>query len=59
MHGETVPHRECKNPVKEQLALGRQMGISATPAIVFADGELWEGYYPAADIAAEAINRGN
>ncbi len=44
--GESLPKRECENPVAEQKALGEQMGVSGTPALVLEDGELVPGYVP-------------
>ena len=37
----------CKNPVKAQLGLGQEIGITGTPAMVFSDGELVPGYVKA------------
>jgi len=42
--------RKCENPVKEHLALGRQVGVTGTPALVFEDGTLLPGYVPAAQL---------
>lgn len=42
--------RECDNPVKEHMALGRQIGVSGTPALVFSDGTLMPGYLPASQL---------
>ncbi len=52
--GEQVPMASCSNPVANQIELGRQVGVSGTPAIVTADGRLLPGYMPAQDLA-EAI----
>jgi thiol:disulfide interchange protein DsbC len=49
--GETIPVKTCKNPVERQYALGHQVGVEGTPAIVFEDGSLHPGYSPAADLA--------
>lgn len=38
------------NPVAAQLALGGQMGVTGTPALVLADGRLIPGYMPTADL---------
>jgi len=34
----------CTNPVAQQLALGKKLGVSGTPAIFFSDGTLLPGY---------------
>lgn len=39
------------NPVAEQYELGGQVGVSGTPSMVTADGEVIGGYLPAADLA--------
>ncbi len=51
--GRSVPRAECANPVLEQYALGQDIGIEGTPAIVLANGQLIPGYQPA-DVLAEA-----
>ncbi|WOJ93713.1 DsbC family protein [Congregibacter variabilis] len=40
------------NPIAEQFALGQQLGVRGTPAIVTPDGEMIPGYRSADDIAA-------
>ena len=52
--GKDIPQRSCPNPVADQYALGQQVGVSGTPAIVLEDGRLLPGYMPA-DALAEAI----
>ena len=42
--------RECDNPVVEHMELGRQVGVSGTPALVFEDGTLMPGYVPAVQL---------
>ena len=37
----------CDNSVAEQLELGKRIGITGTPAMVLADGEVIPGYVPA------------
>ncbi len=48
--GQPVPKGSCKNPVKEHLALGEEVGVSGTPAILLETGDLIPGYRPAADL---------
>ncbi len=43
--GEVEP-KECENPVKEHLALGRAVGVQGTPAIFLEDGTMIPGYLP-------------
>lgn len=40
----------CANPVQAQMDLGRQLGISGTPTLVFENGEIQPGYTPAAEL---------
>ncbi len=48
--GEAVPKGSCKNPIKEQMALGEEVGVTGTPAILLQTGDLIPGYRPAADL---------
>ncbi len=52
---QSIPAKTCKNPVDKQYALGQQLGLRGTPAIVLDNGELLPGYLPAAQLAAQAI----
>jgi thiol:disulfide interchange protein DsbC len=45
--GETLEEKQCKNPVADEYALGQMVGVTGTPAIFLADGELVPGYVPA------------
>lgn len=45
--------KDCVNPVQEHMALGKQLGISGTPAIILETGDLIPGYRPAAALAQE------
>ncbi len=42
--------RTCENPVKAHMELGREVGVSGTPALVFDDGTLLPGYVPAVQL---------
>jgi thiol:disulfide interchange protein DsbC len=55
MTGEAIETLTCNNTLESQLLLGRKLGISGTPTLVFADGTLWGGYLPAEKLASEAI----
>jgi thiol:disulfide interchange protein DsbC len=37
---------ECPNPVQRNMALGESLGISGTPALIFADGQIVSGAIP-------------
>ncbi|HSN72061.1 MAG TPA: thioredoxin fold domain-containing protein, partial [Steroidobacteraceae bacterium] len=51
--GETVPRPEtCKDlPIERQFALGEEMGVRGTPAIVTEQGDYLGGYLPPARLA--------
>jgi thiol:disulfide interchange protein DsbC len=51
---QTIPEKTCDNPVAEQFALGKALGVRGTPAIILQDGTLMQGYKPA-DKMAEAL----
>ena len=48
--GKPVPKSDCKNPIKAQMALGEEVGVTGTPAILLMTGDLIPGYRPAADL---------
>lgn len=48
--GKKVEAAKCDNPVTRQLATGQSIGVSGTPAIVLADGQMLPGYQPAAQL---------
>ena len=52
--GQTIEDVSCDNPIADQYALGNQVGVQGTPAIITSDGRLLPGYMPAAALA-EAI----
>lgn len=43
--GDPVPEK-CPNPIADQYELGREVGVTGTPALVTADGTLIPGYMP-------------
>lgn len=51
-NGQTVEAAQCANPVRAQLALAADFGVSGTPTLVFPDGSSLPGYVPAAQLAA-------
>ncbi|MBC6903866.1 DsbC family protein [Saccharophagus sp. K07] len=49
---EEIPENVCaENPVAAQFDLGRKIGLSGTPALVFEDGQLIGGYVEPARLA--------
>lgn len=47
-----VAAKQCDNPVKEHFEMGRLLGVSGTPTIVFENGDMVPGYVPAKRLAA-------
>ena len=50
--GEEVPPADCEHPVDEQWQLGRDVGVTGTPAILTEEGRMIRGYQPPAELAA-------
>ncbi|PCJ41466.1 MAG: protein-disulfide isomerase [SAR86 cluster bacterium] len=50
--GAAIPETDCVNPVANQYQLGRLVGVTGTPTLVFEDGSILPGYVPADDLAA-------
>ncbi|MDW3095177.1 MAG: DsbC family protein [Gammaproteobacteria bacterium] len=50
-NGEELPAENCDNPVADHFEIGKKIGVSGTPAILTADGELMPGYMPAEVLA--------
>jgi thiol:disulfide interchange protein DsbC len=48
--GQPVPQADCATPIDEHMNLGRDLGISGTPASITADGQHISGYRPAIEI---------
>jgi thiol:disulfide interchange protein DsbC len=48
--GGDVPEVDCDNPVAEQYNLGREVGVTGTPALVLEDGTILIGFRSAADL---------
>jgi len=49
--GEALDNKTCENPVDQHMALGEAFGMSGTPMIVTAKGNILPGYVPAAQLA--------
>ncbi|MCK5894652.1 MAG: DsbC family protein [Endozoicomonadaceae bacterium] len=50
-NGESIPNKNCRNPIDKQYQLGNDIGVRGTPSIFLEDGTSIPGYRPAADIA--------
>lgn len=50
-NGKALVAKVCDNPVAKQFMLGREIGVSGTPAIILQDGGLIPGYINARKIA--------
>lgn len=51
-HGQNIPVADCDSPVLAHHALGNELGISGTPALIFPDGTVIPGYMDADRLAA-------
>ena len=51
-NGDDPEPKTCDNPVESQYTLGREVGVTGTPAIMLESGELLPGYIPAAKLKA-------
>lgn len=51
--GKKIEPKTCDNPVDEQLAAGRKLGIRGTPFLVLDDYTVIPGYVPAKDLIAQ------
>lgn len=56
--GEDLEPVQCENPIAEQYQFGMAMGVSGTPALLTADGQLIPGYVPPAQLR-ERLDRMN
>ena len=50
--GREIPEKNCDNPVREHMALGEQLGVQGTPALVLESGQMLPGYRPVNELAA-------
>jgi thiol:disulfide interchange protein DsbC len=53
--GADVPAADCDTPVEEQYELGREVGVTGTPALVLEDGTILPGYIPADTLAGHLL----
>lgn len=49
--GGEVPEADCDNPIASHYQLGREVGVTGTPALVLEDGTILPGYIPADTLA--------
>ena len=49
--GEQLPAKTCDNPVASEFQMGNEVGVTGTPSIVLASGELVPGYIPPLQLA--------
>ncbi|MDT8399101.1 MAG: thioredoxin fold domain-containing protein [Pseudomonadales bacterium] len=49
--GGKIASAQCDNPVASQYRLGREVGVTGTPALVLEDGTILPGYIPAETLA--------
>jgi len=55
MDEESVPDsgdHDCENPLERNVLLGEKLGIEGTPAMIFEDGRMVQGYQTAAQLEA-------
>ncbi len=52
IRGATISETQCDNPVAEHYQLGRELGVTGTPTLVFEDGSILPGYVPAETLAS-------
>lgn len=45
-NGDDPEPQKCPNPIADQYELGREIGVTGTPALVTSDGTLIPGYMP-------------
>ena len=49
--GKDIKSQYCSNhPVEKHYRLGREIGVTGTPAIITSNGQLIPGYVPAIDL---------
>ena len=56
--GGAVPELVCDNPIARHYQLGREVGVTGTPALVLEDGTILPGYVPADTLAGYLFGPG-
>ena len=54
--GGNVPETDCENPIARHYQLGREVGVTGTPALVLEDGTILPGYVPADTLAGYLLS---
>lgn len=49
--GGNIPEKQCDDPIAGHYQLGREVGVTGTPALVLEDGTILPGYIPADTLA--------
>lgn len=55
LEGIVPPDGKCDTPLEKNMALGRQLKVNGTPALVFENGTINPGYLPAAELEKALI----
>lgn len=50
-NGAQMAPENCDNPIAEHFNIGQQVGVTGTPAVLTANGDLMPGYLPAKQLA--------
>ena len=50
--GGKIEDKTCDNPVKSQMMMGTQVGVTGTPTLVLEDGTIMPGYVPPDQLSA-------
>jgi len=53
--GGSVPEADCDDPIARHFQLGREVGVTGTPALVLEDGTILPGYIPAETLAMHLL----
>jgi thiol:disulfide interchange protein DsbC len=51
--GQSIDAKTCANPVDKHMAVGEELGLRGTPAIVTETGDMIPGYVPPKQLAAQ------
>ena len=51
--GGEVDEKTCDHPIRQHMALARELGVRGTPAILLENGQLLPGYVPVDKLIAE------
>lgn len=54
--GKEIESKTCPNPVARQYALAGEFGVNGTPAVIYENGMIQDGYLPAAETARRVFD---